>query len=280
MLPVQDADHADSESHLAASPSRVLARRFFPCALRLENAMKHQRPTNGPDASNAPDAPTPSRAQAVARDAGLDLRREANGLVLSGDGLTLCLDFADQIARLKPGNLHRELIVRAAKLRGSNGTPTAIDCTAGLGTDALLLAAAGFSVRLFERNPTVASLLRDALHRASKIPELAEAVGRMSLFEEDSIKALAQLPDPPDVIYLDPMFPARRTHAAVKKAFQLLHRLEGPCEGQEALLEAALAARPRKVIVKRPPKAPFLAGVKPSYSLSGKIVRYDCIVTR
>lgn len=81
----------------------------------------------------------------------------------------------------------------------------------------------------------------------------------------------------PAVVYLDPMSPARRKSAAVKNKFQLLHHLESPCEDAETLLQAALSARPRKVVVKRPPKGPHLAGVKPSYALSGKAVRYDVI---
>ena len=81
----------------------------------------------------------------------------------------------------------------------------------------------------------------------------------------------------PDVIYLDPMFPARQKSAAVKKKFQLLHHLEAPCANEEELLLAAIAANPRKVIIKRPIKGPLLAGIKPSYSISGKAVRYDCI---
>ncbi len=89
---------------------------------------------------------------------------------------------------------------------------------------------------------------------------------------------LASLGFAPDVVYLDPMFPGRTKSAAVKKKFQLLHHLEQPCEEEEALVEAALAAHPRKVVIKRPPKGPELAGVKPSYTVSGKAVRYDVLV--
>ena len=74
------------------------------------------------------------------------------------------------------------------------------------------------------------------------------------------------------------MFPGRTKSAAVKKKFQLLHRLEMPCQDEKALLDAALGARPRKIVIKRPIKGPYLAGVKPSYELCGKAVRYDCIV--
>ena len=79
------------------------------------------------------------------------------------------------------------------------------------------------------------------------------------------------------MVLLDPMFPARTKSAQVKKKFQLLHHLESPCEDEAELLDAALAARPRKVVIKRPPKGPYLAGKKPSYSLTGKAVRYDVI---
>ena len=44
------------------------------------------------------------------------------------------------------------------------------------------------------------------------------------------------------------------------------------------LLAAALAAGPRWVVVKRPLKAPALAGRKPSHSVEGKTIRYDDFV--
>ena len=210
-------------------------------------------------------------------------------------------------ARLQPNNLHRELLVRAARIRGARTTPgaagatptaapraanarplTAVDATAGLGEDALLLAAAGFEVTLFERDATIAELLRAALAEAiiSSNGRLREAAGRMKVVECDAIEGLfalqelAGLDAPPDVVYLDPMFPARRKSAATNKKMQLFRSLERPCtdEEAEALLAAAIAAGPRKIVVKRPLKGPHLANVRPSYSLAGKIVRYDVIV--
>ena len=89
---------------------------------------------------------------------------------------------------------------------------------------------------------------------------------------------MSHLGDTPDVIYLDPMFPERRKSAAVKKKFQLIHHLEAPCQNEGALLAAAISAGPRKVVVKRPAKGPYLASVKPSHSLAGKAVRYDVII--
>lgn len=191
--------------------------------------------------------------------------------------MTLRADFARLLPRLRPDRLGRELLVRAARVRGVEA-PTAVDATAGLGEDSLLLAAAGFTVTMFERDPVIAALLRDALERASDDPRLAGVVARMELVEGDSVTGLRELGFSPDVVFLDPMFPGRTKSAAVKKKFQLLHHLERPCEDEEGLLSAALAARPRKIVIKRPPKGPWLSGVKPSHSVAGKAVRYDVMV--
>ncbi len=208
---------------------------------------------------------------------GLELRRDERGLALAGDGMELRGDFAHLLPRLRQDRLHRELLVRAARVRGVEA-PTAVDATAGLGEDALLLAAAGFEVTLCERDPVIAALLADALARVQEDERLAEVAGRMQLVEGDAKETLASLDEAPDVVFLDPMFPERRRRASTNKKLQLFQRLERPCEDEEALMAAALAARPRKVVVKRPLKGPYLAGVKPSSSLAGKVVRYDVIV--
>ena len=207
----------------------------------------------------------------------LELRRDAEGLALVGDGMVLRADFVRLLPRLRPDRLGRELLVRAARVRGVEA-PSAVDATAGLGEDALLLAAAGFVVTMFEKDPVIAALLRDALERAARVPELAPVADRMTLVEGDSVAGLRCLGFSPDVVFLDPMFPERTKSAAVKKKFQLLHHLERPCDNEEELVEAALAARPRKVVIKRPPKGPLLAGARPSYQVSGKAVRYDVLV--
>ena len=186
-------------------------------------------------------------------------------------------DFARLLPRLRQDRLHRELLVRAARVRGVDA-PTAVDATAGLGEDALLLAAAGFTVTLCERDPVIAALLADTLLRAREDERLSKVAARMRLVEGDAIETLASLDEAPDVVFLDPMFPERRRRASTNKKLQLFQVLERPCEDEDALMAAALTARPRKVVVKRPLKGPHLAGVKPSSSLAGKVVRYDVIV--
>ncbi len=202
---------------------------------------------------------------------------EDRGLSLKKGELSLQGDFTRMEKRLRQPNLSSELLVKAARIRDGEN-PTAVDATAGLGEDALLLAAAGFRVTLMEKDPVIAALLSDALERAAGTPALAGAAGRMRLLEGDSLELLGSLPFVPDVIYLDPMFPERQKSGLVKKKFQLLHTLEKPCTDGEALLAAALSAGPRKVVIKRPKKGPFLGGRKPSFSLEGKAIRYDCLL--
>ena len=208
---------------------------------------------------------------------GVELRRVGGRLTLMADGMELAEDFREMLPRLRPDRLGRELLVKAVRVRGVEEIRV-FDATAGLGEDSLLLAAAGFSVTMCESDPVIAALLADGLRRAVDDPVLSGVVGHMSLVEGDSIEILPSLTEAPDVVYLDPMFPARTKSAAVKKKFQLLHRLESPCADEASLMDAALAARPRKIVVKRPIKAPVLAGVRPSHSISGKAVRYDVIV--
>lgn len=208
--------------------------------------------------------------------AGLKLERTERGLVLTDGVMSVRADFAKSIGRLSPARLNRELLVRAAKVKGVEH-PVAVDATAGLGEDSLLLAAAGFTVTLCERNPVVAALLEDALQRGAGMPELADVVARMTVARGDSVQLLRQLDVEPDVVFLDPMFPTKQKSSQVKKKLQLLQKLELPCDDEAELLDAAIAAHPRKVVIKRPVKGPHLAGRAPSYSLAGKAVRYDVI---
>lgn len=208
----------------------------------------------------------------------LYLKYDSNGLSLTDGSNELRGDFSENLKRLKQNNLQRELLVKAARLKGLDHTPLLLDATAGMGEDSLLLAASGFNVMLFEYDPVIAALLEDTLRRGLLIPELCDIVSRMELHTDNSIDAMKSLESSPDVILLDPMFPARTKSSLVKKKFQLLQQLEPPCSDANLLLDAAIKARPHKIIIKRPVKGPFLGDIKPDFSLSGKAIRYDCIL--
>lgn len=213
-------------------------------------------------------------------EASIWLSVDAVGLSLTDGDQAMRGDFTKLQKRLQYHNLTHELLVKATKVKGREKLRV-IDATAGMGEDSLLLAAAGCEVTLYEQDPVIAALLQDTMRRALEEAALHEIVMRMQLVEGDSIEHLRKLGETgerPDVIYLDPMFPERQKSGLVKKKFQLIHYLEAPAENEEALMQAAIAARPFKIVVKRPAKGPYLAGLKPSYSLDGKAIRYDCYV--
>ncbi|MCR4798844.1 MAG: class I SAM-dependent methyltransferase [Lachnospiraceae bacterium] len=197
---------------------------------------------------------------------------------LQKDDLILQGDFSALKRRLKPNNLNGEMLVKAARLKHFEGTPTLLDATAGMGEDALLLAAAGFYVLLYEYNPQIAQALSDTIRRAADDPDLSEIIQRMEVHNADSIQEMPKLSGKVDVVYLDPMFPKRKKSGRIKKKFQVLQDLELPCADEEGLLEAAFLAHPKKIVIKRPVKAEPLAGRKPDYSLKGSVIRYDCFV--
>lgn len=233
--------------------------------------------TNGSFIAGGPSAPGELNIDSYL-PAGLSLFTENGALWLTDGNLRFCADLTSMIPRVKRGAVGTELVVRASRLKDMSGSPTLIDAAAGLGNDGLLLAAAGFKVTLCEYNPVIAELLTDSLRRAADVPALAFAVSNITVRTGDSIPFMKESGVRPDVIYLDPMFPESGKNALIKKKFQLLRQLELPCSNEEELLEAAIAAGPHKIVIKRPIKGPYLAGRKPSYSIEGKAVRYDCLV--
>ena len=199
---------------------------------------------------------------------------DSKGVSLSGFGLSYQGDFENMLHRVTNGRLQHEMLAKAVKTDQEN--LKAIDATAGMGEDSLLLAACGYQVTLYEQNPVIAILLKDALRRAKKNTVLKDIVSRMQLVEGDSIEHLNKRLDPVDVIYLDPMFPGRQKSGLINKKLQLIQKLEPPCSKETALFDAAMAAQPSKIIVKRPLKSPYMDERVPSYSLKGKAIRYDC----
>ncbi|MGQ7247462.1 class I SAM-dependent methyltransferase [Halomonas sp. V046] len=220
----------------------------------------------------------------------LALRRDADGrLVLGGDqrdyGKPLWVDFVAGRARHRRrfGGGRGQLVARACGL-AKGITPSIVDATAGLGRDAFVLASLGASVLLIERVGAIAALLEDGLLRASQDQDVAEVAERMVLSHGDSARELARLIHGagavPQVVHLDPMFPHRDKSALVKKEMRVFRELAGDDDDAPRLLEAALDVASHRVVVKRPRKAPPIAGPEPRHRLEEKTSRYDIYVHR
>ncbi|WEM42231.1 class I SAM-dependent methyltransferase [Photobacterium sp. DA100] len=185
--------------------------------------------------------------------------------------------------RRKFGGGRGQAIAKAVGLKGGV-TPTVVDGTAGLGRDAFVLASLGCKVQMVERHPVVAALLDDGLSRAKADSEIGDWISeRMTLLHASSHNALEQLAaDPdfvaPDVVYLDPMYPHKKKSALVKKEMRVFQTLVGADLDADDLLAPALALATKRVVVKRPDYAEFLAGQKPSTAIETKKNRFDVYV--
>ena len=210
----------------------------------------------------------------------------------------LCLD--QQGLSLKQGNFPRTAVqvnfsegkaAHRRKFGGGQGQdiakaigvtaykPTVVDATAGLGRDSFVLATLGCRVFAQERQPVVAALLADGLQRAASDPDIADIIARISLQYGSSHELLQPVGEPahkPDVVYLDPMFEHDdKQTAQVKKDMQAFRAVVGKDSDADDLLEKALACARCRVVVKRARKAAPLAGLEPSYALTGKANRFD-----
>ena len=184
----------------------------------------------------------------------------------------------------------RDALASQHLLRAAGSGAEVLDATAGLGRDAFLLACAGKQVLMLERNPVVHALLADGLSRAAADPELAPVVARMQLLQQDFREFNESRRF--DTVFLDPMFPQARKRSRAKKEMVFLQRLLGEMEpaweqdqdqdqdqdqsaGETSLLPRALDFARDRVVVKRPPRESWLNGVKPAFSYSGRLSRFD-----
>lgn len=210
-------------------------------------------------------------------------------LGLTGKGLELhqpgkqapgpiCIDFAGGALdhRRRYGGGRGQPLARAMDLKSGN-CPTLVDATAGLGRDAFVLASLGCKITLCERSPVLAALLYDGLRRGMQDPETASIMQRMTLWYGDSCDYLAgiQATQRPDVIYLDPMYPGKRSSALVKKDMAALQKIIGPDTDSRRLFELALTRARKRVVIKRPLHADCLHQEKPHTSITSKKTRYD-----
>ncbi|MEX2575462.1 MAG: class I SAM-dependent methyltransferase [Halofilum sp. (in: g-proteobacteria)] len=238
-------------------------------------------------------ASTKRRAEAEALARALDLACVAE-LPAPPDWIALVLDDERLSLQLTgpgaPGPVSAEFVsgrggwrAREAKARGETlsraagvgraGATEVIDATAGLGRDGFLLAAGGCRVTLVERHPAVVAVLRDGLARAAAASATAESAARVTLVEADAREFLSR--GSADVVLVDPMHPPRRKSAAVRKEMRLFRALVGRDDDAAELLNAALSAARRRVVVKRPAGAPSLAGRPPSGAIEERSTRFD-----
>ena len=156
-----------------------------------------------------------------------------------------------------------------------------LDLTAGWGADSLTLAYHGQRVTLLEQNELIRAILAYSLARLAEENATGAAVAaRLSLLAAEAGAYLRALDDAHefDCIYLDPMFPAHKSGARPAKEMQILQTLTANRD-IEACFELARSRARRRVVVKRPAKAPPLNEAKPDIVYREKSIRFDVYLT-
>jgi 16S rRNA (guanine1516-N2)-methyltransferase len=198
----------------------------------------------------------------------------AEGFYLSCENNSLVLITADgeklQPVLSKPVGFsgNQPFLSALAPARGG----TVIDATAGLGGDSLRLAMIADRVIAIERHPVVFALLASALQSARN--SSLTIIDKIEAHFGDAIEVIRQLPAI-DVIFMDPMFPAKRKRSALPpKSVRILRNIVGDDMDGKKLLRVARQHVTRRVVVKRPLHAPPLADDHVAQH-AGKVVRYE-----
>ncbi|WP_245615788.1 class I SAM-dependent methyltransferase [Andreprevotia chitinilytica] len=202
-------------------------------------------------------------------------------LATVGDKARVVVDFVEgaQAHRRKFGGGLGQPVARAVGLK--QGAPlTVLDATAGQGRDAFVLASLGATLTLLERSPVACALLADGLARASEHPDTATIAARMTLIHADSLTWLNACEQQFDVVFLDPMFPEPGKRAKSKKDMAAFQDLIGGDQDADGLLAPARRIAGKRIVVKRPRHAPWLAGVKPDFDYPGESTRFDAYLPK
>lgn len=192
------------------------------------------------------------------------------------DGVSWCIDFRSAKTRRRAAEQDRSQQPLARAL-GITKLPAeerktwhVVDGTAGAGADGWQLAAAGASVSWVEQNPVLFTLLNAALQAALEDDNTQAIANHIQVInanvENVLFDPITPLKKPANAVYLDPMYPTRRSKAAVKKPMQFIQALVGRGPAPEEMLMNCLNAlnQPElnRVVVKRPAEAPALVSAK------------------
>lgn len=170
-------------------------------------------------------------------------------------------------------SLAREPLAKALGLKRS--VPSlVVDLTAGTGKDAVLICSFGAKVVAFERNATVFTLLAYEYQKLLRQRPEHPLIERLSLNWGEFNAELAI--DQVSAFYFDPMYEQlkKKRTAKPRKEMVAFENLIGADEDQMKFAQLMMQLSPRKLIIKRPLKAPVLLE-KRNVCFEGKTTRYD-----
>ncbi len=172
----------------------------------------------------------------------------------------------------EPPQIHRIMSTNLLSKAIGKKTQVVHDMTAGLGLDAMTLAAMGKTVHCFERCAPIALLCFDGIRRSPAVMK-----DRIKLNFVDSLEWLRDTHSDFDAVYIDAMFAHRKKTAKSAKAMQIVRALAGDDDDAQILFNLALNARAKRVVIKHTDTAAVFKDNPPA-QYQGKTVRFDVYI--
>ena len=203
-----------------------------------------------------------------------ELDHKSRKRIFTQGALSIDLSKIDTVSPM--GRCFKQPLLRSIGLKSGNDLPlTVLDCTAGYGQDAWLLASFGCDVTTVERQPIMHMLFHDALERIRDIePDIYKHITLIHAEAKEILQEAINEGKQYDIVLMDPMFPEKRK-ATQRKSMQYARVIVGHDEDQDDLVELALQVASRRVSVKRPTQAPFLGDLETGMQHHGKGFRFD-----
>ena len=182
------------------------------------------------------------------------------------------VDFTTMDIRTGAGNVSRKQPLARAVGRQSDRV---LDLTSGFGSDTSLLAGMGYQVECRERHPIIYALLQDALGRAARHPLYSTAISdNVRLQFGDARDVGSSFLRAFDAVYVDPMYPPKKSKAAPPRRAQLLQTIAGEDLDQNDLF-LWVREHAKRMVVKRPKHASPALEETPHHQVESKMVRWD-----
>ena len=182
------------------------------------------------------------------------------------------IDFMTMDIRTGAGNLSKKQPLARAVGRQSERV---LDLTSGFGSDTSLLAGMGFQVECRERHPIIYALLQDALGRAALDPLYSKVLSNNIRLQLGDAKDVGpSFLRAFDAVYVDPMYPPKKSKAAPPRRAQLLQMIAGEDLDQHKLF-LWVREHAKRMVVKRPKHASPALEEAPHHQVESKMVRWD-----
>ena len=170
-------------------------------------------------------------------------------------------------------NFQRESHLKKAIGYGGESSKKILDCTAGLGHDAFILALLKQNVTVFEKNKGLCILFELALENLPQTPYFQEAKERITIINDDSASFVDKLFDY-DVIYIDPMFEDRGNAGRSGMMSLISDYLDDFTDVSDVLIRSKF----NRLVIKRQKQFKQSVNISPSFILHGKSINFHVFI--